>query len=113
SNLSYNIGQFNLYGSYQTGTFQIYELYNSLFFQTPFGDRYTLGTSYQGNLFAQKLHWSTNLLTNMSKDYGNSYGANLNLHYRLLRNTLLTTLFQYTLTEGYTGYRYAYNNLQI
>lgn len=113
SNLSYNIGQLNVYGSYQTGTFQIYELYNSLFFQIPFGDRYTLGTSYQGNLFAQKLNWSTNLLTNMSRDYGNSYGTNLNLNYRVFRSTLLTTLFQYTMAESFTGHRYAYNNLQV
>ncbi|SFS61101.1 hypothetical protein [Sphingobacterium wenxiniae] len=113
TNMTYNWGAWNVYGSYQTGTFQIYELYNSLFFHIPLCDRYTLGSSYLGHLFQQRLQWSSQLMGNLSKSFGNSYGGNLNLNWRLPRNTIATAHFQYTLTEGITGYRYSYNNLQL
>ncbi|TJZ60395.1 hypothetical protein FAZ15_10330 [Sphingobacterium olei] len=112
-NFSYNYGALGLFGSYQKGAFQAYEVLNSLLLDRPVGNRLSFGASYGGNILQKKLAWNANIMSNLSSDFGNSYNTNINTSYRVLKNTLLTGVFQYSYTKGVTGYNYDFTNLCV
>src|SRR5690606_26189173 len=51
SDLSYGFKQHRLYGSIQKGTFQLYELFNSILFNREFGTQYAFGIQTNGTFF--------------------------------------------------------------
>lgn len=112
-NFSYNYGALSLFGSYQKGAFQAYEVLNSLLLDRAVGNRLSFGASYGGNILQKKLAWNANVMSNLSTDFGNSYNTNINTSYRVLKNTLLTGVFQYSYTKGVTGYNYDFTNLRV
>lgn len=114
SNLNYNFGKLGLSASYQKGAFRIYELlnYNDTEGLTA-ESRFVFGASYGGTLLNGKLTWNTHFSNYSSSSYGNSYTANISGNYRVLKNTLLTSLVRYSHTEGANNYRYDYSNFRI
>lgn len=112
-NFSYNYTNFGLFGSYQKGAFQVFELINSELLGQPYGDRFTVGAAYSGVMLRKKLNWTANASTNLTNSFGNSYGGNLNINYRVLKNTMLTGSFQYNYTKALSGYDYTFTNMRI
>lgn len=112
-NFSYTFKAFSLFGSYQRGAFQVYELVNSALLNQNVGDRYAVGSSYSAGLLKSKLSWGAGVMGNFSGIFGNAYAANLNANYRVLKNTLLTSSFQYSYNKTNSGADYVFTNMRI
>jgi hypothetical protein len=113
TDLNYNYKSLGLTASYQQGAFQISDLVSALLIGRSFGNRFSLGPRVSGALWQERLQWTANARANLSSSYGNSFGGNASINYRVLKNTLLTGLFQYNYSVMKTGYDYDFNNLRI
>ncbi|QBQ40079.1 hypothetical protein [Sphingobacterium psychroaquaticum] len=111
-NFSYNYNMLTVFGNYQHGAFQAYELLNSELMGRAVGDRFSFGSSYAGLLFQKKLSWSANASINMTTNFGNTYAGNFNATYKVLKNTMLTATYQYSYTKAMSGYDYTFTNLR-
>ena len=113
ADLIYNFKSLGLSASYQRGAFQIADLVTALLLGRSYGNRFSLGSRLGGALFHNRLQWTANARANLSESYGNSFGGNASLNYRVRNSTLITGLFQYNFTVAKTGYDYDFNNLRI
>lgn len=113
TDVNYNYKSLGLSASYQQGAFQISDLVSALLIGRSFGNRFSLGPRVSGSLLQERLQWTANARANLSSSYGNSFGGNASLNYRVLKNTLLTGVFQYNYSVMKTGYDYDFNNLRI
>lgn len=113
TDVNYNYKSLGLSASYQQGAFQISDLVSALLIGRSFGNRFSLGPRVSGSLLQERLQWTANARANLSSSYGNSFGGNASLNYRVLKNTLLTGIFQYNYSVMKTGYDYDFNNLRI
>lgn len=113
TDLNYNYKSLGLSASYQQGAFQISDLVSALLIGRSFGNRFSFGPRVSGTLLQERLQWVANARANLSSSYGNSFGGNASINYRVLKNTLLTGLFQYNYSVMKTGYDYDFNNLRI
>ncbi len=113
TDLNYNYKSLGLSASYQQGAFQISDLVSALLIGRSFGNRFSVGPRVSGTLLQERLQWTANARANLSSSYGNSFGGNASVNYRVLKNTLLTGLFQYNYSVMKTGYDYDFNNLRI
>ncbi|MEJ5054902.1 MSCRAMM family protein [Sphingobacterium sp. MYb382] len=112
-NFSYGYKGLGLFGTYQRGAFQVYELINSIRLGREDEDRFTVGASYSGAFFRRKFVWSANSSASFAPISGNGYATNVNGSYRVATNTMVTSSLQYTYTKGPTGYDYSYSNFRI
>lgn len=113
TDVSYNYERLGVFGNYQNGPFQVYDMMSALILEREFGARYLLGVRYQGDLMQRKLRWNTSVSGQMNEGWGKSLSGNLLAEYRVAKQTHLQTTFQYMYNVGVTNYRYDYANLQI
>lgn len=113
TDFSYNYERLGVFGNYQNGPFQIYDMMSALVVGQDFGKRYLLGARYQGDLLQRKITWNTSVSGQVNQGWGRSFNGNIQGQYRLNKSTQLQTVFQYIYNVGVTNYRYDYTNLQI
>lgn len=113
ADVNYNFKGLGLSASYQQGAFQISDLVSALLIGRSIGNRFSMGPRIGGTLLQERFQWAANARANLSTSYGNSFGGNASVNYRVLKNTLLTGLFQYNYSVMKTGYDYDFNNLRV
>lgn len=111
--VSYNYNRLSLFGNFQNGPFQVYDMMSAVVLDKPFGQRYAAGVRYQGDMLQKKVNWSTNVTGQYNSGWGRSLGGNWLASYRIAAATQLQALFQYSYNVGVTNYKYHYTNLQI
>ncbi|SKC03202.1 hypothetical protein SAMN05660841_03748 [Sphingobacterium nematocida] len=113
TDVSYNYERLGVFGNYQNGPFEVYDMMSALILDREFGARYLLGIRYQGDLMQRKLRWNTSVSGQVNEGWGKSLSGNVLAEYRVAKQTHLHTTFQYMYNVGVTNYRYDYANLQV
>ncbi|WP_164111538.1 MULTISPECIES: carboxypeptidase-like regulatory domain-containing protein [Sphingobacterium] len=113
TDVSYNYERFGVFGNYQNGPFQVYDMMSAFILGREFGSRYLLGMRYQGSLMQRKLRWNTSVNGQMNQGWGKTLSGNLFAEYQVAKKTHLQTTFQYMYNVGVTNYRYDNANLQV
>lgn len=113
SNLNYSYGNIGIYGTYQKGNFQIYDVLSSTLMNIKDNTRLSLGGRFQKDILEKKLHINVGANYNLNKGYADAYTINTSFDYRLFKNTLLSTNFQYSVYLAKQAEPYHYNNLRL
>ncbi|MBL1410476.1 hypothetical protein JKG61_17090 [Sphingobacterium sp. C459-1T] len=113
TDFSYNYERLGVFGNYQSGPFQIYDMMSSLIMGREIGKRYLLGARYQGDLLQRRIIWNGSVSGQVNQGWGRALNSNIQGQYRVAKLTQLQAVFQYIYNVGVTGYRYDYTNLQV
>lgn len=113
TDLSYNYGRMGVFGGYQKGPFQVYDIMSAFVLGREIGERYSLGMRYQGDLLQRKITWNTSVNGQINEGGGKSFNGSLLAEYRVAKQTHLQTTLQYMYNMGVTDYRYYNANLQL
>lgn len=113
TDFSYNYQRLGVFGNYQNGPFQIYDMMSSLMLGRKAGERYLLGARYQGDMMQRKLHWNGSVTGQNNRGWGRTFNGNIQAQYRVAKMTQFNAVFQYVYNVGVTNYKYDYTNLQI
>ncbi|TDQ73403.1 mitochondrial porin family protein [Sphingobacterium yanglingense] len=113
TDFSYNYERLGIFGNYQSGAFQIYDMMSSQLMGQEIGKRYLLGARYQGDLLQRRINWTGSVSGQVNQGWGHSFNSNLQGQYRIAKLTQLQAVFQYIYNVGVTNYKYDYTNLQI
>lgn len=113
TDFSYNYDRLGVFGNFQNGPFQIYDMMSSLLMGKDMGKRYLLGARYQGDLLQRKVNWNGSLSGQFNGGWGRSLNGNIQGQYRIAKLTQLQAVFQYIYNVSVTNYKYNYTNLQI
>lgn len=111
--ITYGYGQFRFMGGMQKGTFQLYELFNSILFNTTRSTQYSFGVQASGAFLGDKLKWNLNNTGRYSKLWGFNVLNVASIDYQLKKTTRLSTQGQFTYTKGLSNNPYTYNNVQL
>lgn len=112
ADMGYSYRGFAMNGSFQRGAMQSLDLIgsNSMVVQP---DRFSLNARIGGTLLDGSLRWNAGSMAFLSRDYGGSYGINLDVKYRVLPRTELQGNLQLSKNTTNLGQAIAYNNLRI
>lgn len=113
SDFSYGYKQHRLYGSIQKGTFQLYELFNSILFNREFGTQYAFGVQTSGAFFDDRMKWNIQSTGRFNKEWGTNVTNVGNIDFSVTKATTIRLQGQYTYNKGINGDPFAYNNVQI
>lgn len=112
-NFNYTYASVGIFGSYQKGDFQIYDLLSNLVMNLRQNTRLSVGSRFQRDWLDSRLNMSVSATYNYNKGYADVYAVNTALNYRVLKNTLITTNFQYSKYTAGQNRQFNYSNLRL
>ena len=110
---TYGYGQIRFMGGFQKGTFQLYELFNSILYNTSLSTQYSFGVQASGAFLGDKVKWNLNNTGRYSKLWGFNVLNVGSIDYQLKKTTRISMQGQFTYTKGLSNNPYTYNNVQM
>lgn len=111
--VTYGYGPLRVMGGFQKGTFQLFELFNGIIYNSSARTQYSFGIQAAGEIMGGKLKWNLHNTGRYSKLWGFNFLNVASIDYQVKRTTRLSAQGQYTYTKGISNNPYTYNNIQL